>query len=114
MCFICFQKSGDDFNLVEVLFASALGLFTIVFIFLFCEFGEHVTQQFEKLNESFYQCDWYLLPIEMQRMFAVILIDTEKLAIIRGYANTACTRESFKMVISIDKFVGENNKFDFF
>ena len=72
--------------------------FTFVIMFLYCEFGEMVTNQFNELNERFSKCNWYLLPIEMQRMFVIVMANTQRPAMIQGYANVVCTRESFKQV----------------
>lgn len=74
--------------------------FTFTTIFAFCEFGERVTHQFNLFNEKFCHCDWYLLPIEIQRMYLIVLVGVQDPVMIRGFANTLCSRDAFKKVIS--------------
>lgn len=77
-------------------------LYTTFLIFLVCELGETVTNQYEILNAELYQCtDWYSFPIGMQRMFVTFMSCTQRPVFIHGYGNklTQCTRETFKKVI---------------
>lgn len=67
-------------------------------IFIFCEHGELVNNGFNEFNEELCQCDWYLFSIEMQRNLIIFNEYTQQPAIIRGFANTVCTREAFKKV----------------
>lgn len=92
------KKTGHTSNQFDIIFISFLLFWTIVLIFIFCELGERVTQQFNEFNEQFCQCNWYLFPIEMQRMFIIVISNTQRPAIIEGYANIVCTRDAFKQV----------------
>ena len=81
------------------LFTPFLQMFWIfATIAFFCEMGEMVTDQFEKFNTKLYQCDWYLFPIEVQRMLVIFMSDTQKPVFIHGYGNILCIRENFKKV----------------
>lgn len=80
-----------------------LNTLTVVFyafgsIFIFCENGELVNKGFNEFNDELCQCNWYLLPIEMQRNVVIFIENTQQPAIIRGFANTVCRREAFKKV----------------
>lgn len=75
--------------------------YTFGMLFAHCEIGERVTHQFNLFNEKFLHCNWYLFPIEMQRIYSIVLIGVQDPAIIQGFANTICTRDAFKRVIFI-------------
>lgn len=64
-------------------------------IFFLCECGEFVMDQFGEFDYELCQCNWYLFPVEMQRMIVIVIM---RPPIIRGYAVTECTREAFKRV----------------
>lgn len=57
-----------------------------------------LSYQFRMFNEELWQRDWYLFPIELQRMLVIFMLDTEQSMIIRGYGNIKCTRDAFKGV----------------
>ena len=73
--------------------------YTFGSLFAYCEFGERVTHQFNQFNENFCNCDWFSFPIEMQRIYLLVLVGVQDPVIIRGYAHTVCTRDAFKRVI---------------
>lgn len=88
---------------IDLITTICLVFWSIVFIYLYCECGEGVTDQFNQFNDELDQCNWYicyLFPIKLQRMLIVVIIDAQYPAVIRGYANTTCTRDSFKKVRS--------------
>lgn len=70
-------------------------------IYFQCEFGESVTNQFQLFSDELYcQCDWYMFPIEMKKMYLIFLSYAQQRAHLRGYGNTICIRNTFKEVIS--------------
>lgn len=73
---------------------------TLLTIFSVCELGEKVTHHFNVFNEKVCNCDWYLFSHEMKRIFLIVLSGAQQPAVIQGYANTVCTRDAFKSVIS--------------
>lgn len=79
-------------------------LISELIIFSLCELGETVTNQYEKLSDELYQCDWYSFPIEMQQMFVTFMSCTQQPVFIHGYGDTLtqCTRETFKKVIKLN------------
>lgn len=78
-------------------------------VFFNSELGERVTLQFNAFNELLCQSEWYLLPLDVQRMLVIFMMDTEQPAVIQGYGNIECTRASFKKV---DIFAGKQIEFD--
>lgn len=67
-------------------------------LFLICEFGEMITNEFEMFDNEFGQCNWYRFPIEIQRMFVTVTANTQQPEILQAFGNTPCTREIFKKV----------------
>lgn len=72
---------------------------TTIYIFLLCEPGERITIGFEDFSDELSGCDWYLLPIEMQRMYAIFLSDTQNPVKMESFANILCERETSKTVL---------------
>ena len=47
-------------------------------VFMFCDFGKNVTGGFEALNDVILDSEWYRFPIEIQRMFPIIMTSVQK------------------------------------
>lgn len=67
-------------------------------IFSVCELGEKVTYQFNLFNEELCNCDWFLFPKEMKRIYLIVFLGAQQPTVIQGYASTTCTRNTFKNV----------------
>lgn len=72
---------------------------TFAFVLIFCELGDMVSSQFVVFNDSLERLNWYLFPIEMQKMMIIVMAKTQQPALLRGFGNIVCTRETFKKVI---------------
>lgn len=58
-----------------------------------------LTDQFDEFNDKLEQsCDWYLFPHEVQKMYAIILVNAQQSTHLESYANIICTRETMKTV----------------
>lgn len=66
--------------------------------FLFCDFGQQVTNQFSEIDDMIYFCDWYTFPEEVQRILPIVMATAEQSVFLEGFANLMCTREAFKKV----------------
>lgn len=96
--FVLFQ-SARVFNPFNVITWAFLVFCSFVAIFIVCELGERMSNMFKSFNETLYQSNWYEFPIEIRRMFALVLMDAQQTVMIEGFANTLCARKSFKKVI---------------
>lgn len=76
---------------------------TCAVIFISCEIGELVTQQFEKIHAEFGQCNWYLYPIGMRKLFVIFLSNVQQPTLIRGFGNILYARSKVKEVKNIPK-----------
>lgn len=91
-----------DTSRLDTIAAILEMIWSFAAIFLFCEFGEKVTERFEKFHDELWQCDWYLCSAEIQRIYLLFMVDVQQLALFKGYANIRCTREMFKKVKLIE------------
>lgn len=91
-------KATDDWNgiILSRILMFAFGSFFV--LFLACEFGEWLTGRFDKFNDAFVRCKWYLWSDEMRRIYLIALAGTQQTEYIRSYGNIPCTRDSFKKV----------------
>lgn len=86
-------------ELNEMIVAAIVIVSVCTVLFLFCMFGESLTEQFSMLDEKLNQSiDWYLFPIGVQRMLLTVMSNTQQSVTIRGYGNIECTRDTFKAV----------------
>lgn len=96
LTFTLLKKDNLDLNIQLAL--SVLVFLSFSIIFAFCELGSQVTNQFNALDEKLCQSIWYLLPIEVQRMILIFMLDAQHAMFLRGYGNIECTRNAFKNV----------------
>lgn len=93
-------NQADHMNLFELLAIFLVLIWMIIFLFLLCEFGERMTNRFEMFDDELCRCDWYLLPIEIRRMYMIFKSDTQHPVNICSFFNITCEREIFKLVIT--------------
>lgn len=77
-----------------VIFLSSAFLLSIII----CEPAQWVTNNFEQCGDVLEECDWYLLPIELQRLYLIFLLDAQQPVHIQCYGGVVCSRETFKKV----------------
>lgn len=73
-------------------------LVSFALIFSFCELGEQIMSQFNKIDEEICNFDWHLLPLDIQKIYPIIMIGTQAPVMLIGMGNIECTREAFKKV----------------
>lgn len=71
---------------------------SFVAMFIFCNFGENMTNSFKNLNDSFCGCGWYSFPIDVQKMLPTICVAIQQPVVLMCYGNVLYTRETFKKV----------------
>lgn len=91
-------------------------------IFIACELNQRLTDKFEIFNDRFWELNWYLSPIELQRMYLIFGSNTQQSVYIRGYGNIFLTRETYKKVmpfriynrqiVTFDRSVSRQQLFD--
>lgn len=69
-----------------------------VIVFVICELGQRPTNAYEDLEDVIGQFDWYLFPIELQRMLPTFTNLTQQTIELPCFGSFACSRETFKKV----------------
>lgn len=73
----------------------------VFWLFLFCHFGNKLTQRFEDVGDNAYAyVAWYMLPMDMQKSYPMILRLGQRNVYLRGFAGTRFTREVFMLVFT--------------
>lgn len=72
--------------------------FSFAIIVISCNCGEFLVLRFDMVAEELYKSDWYLFPLEVQRMLIVVIAQTQQPTYIRSYGNITFTRQTLKMV----------------
>lgn len=109
--FFLFIKSKSTIDFTELVAPIDAILGSLLLVFLLCEFGGNVTKQYELFDDELWKCDWYLFPIELERKYVIFMSYTQQPAMIRGYGNVRCVRDSFKNVMTCIK--DYNSQMDF-
>lgn len=71
---------------------------SFVLVFVTCEIIGRITNEFEEVNDIMDQYEWYLFPLEIQKMLSMILIHAQQSVEIHCFGSTPCDRETFKKV----------------
>lgn len=70
------------------------------FLFVFCEFGERVSEAFEESYDVIGQLDWYAFPMNLQKMLHIIIISVQEPVTLKSFGNIPCAREQAKRVFN--------------
>lgn len=91
-------KSARVLNPFNVISLAFLVFCSFVAIFIVCELGERFSNMFKLFSEELWSSNWYEFPIEIRRMFVMVLAESQQTVMIEGFASTLCARVSFKKV----------------
>lgn len=64
--------------------------------FTICEIGERVSGAFVEICDVFDELNWYMLPIEIQRILPTILINAQQPVTLICFGSITCARDTFK------------------
>lgn len=96
--FFCILQLYNNGNWMGIIQQISYMFWSFGLIFILCNFGQKLTNQFDELNDALYMCDWYSFPLENQRMLPTILIATQQSVALKGFGNILCSRETSKSV----------------
>lgn len=74
------------------------GIWGVFLVFFACELSEMFNNKANEIGDAIDHLDWYLLPIEAQRMLPTVMIYAQKALYIKFFGKIACNREQFKKV----------------
>lgn len=78
--------------------ATFCGFWAVILVPFSCEFGQRLSEAFGEIEKVLVQLNWYLLPIEVQRMLPTIIIFSQKPLYVRFFGSISCHREQFQKV----------------
>lgn len=93
------SKSEHVSNIMDLVTPLTEMIWSFAMIAFYCQFSHMMCEGFNMFCEKFHRCDWYLFPIELQRIYLIFILDTQQLTIVRGFGNILCTRDTFKKVV---------------
>lgn len=67
-------------------------------IFLFCELGERLTEQFDEIDKEILNIEWYTFPTDVQKVILMVMNATKRPVMLCGIGSIRCTRMGFKDV----------------
>lgn len=68
------------------------------FVFILCEIGQRLTDAIYAIVYEFEQLKWYLLPIKIQRILPIILMNAQKPMTMGCFGIVVGDRNQFKQV----------------
>lgn len=85
-----------------VLFESVLcGFWALTLVMFACEAGQRTSNEADEIDDAFSQIDWYLLPVEVQRILPIMIIYMKEPIAVEFFGTLSCSREQFKKVSQI-------------
>lgn len=94
---ISFQSDPES-NPIELIIVLTLVVGSLLATFALGELGKWITSKSLTPYDILCQCDWYLLPVELQRKLTLVMLSSQQPLVIFGYGNVPCARETFKRV----------------
>lgn len=70
--------------------------FTLVFVA--CELGERVRNEFDGVRLLVDQLKWYLFPLNLRQLVPTIVINSQNPVEFKCFGSISCSRESFQKV----------------
>lgn len=83
---------------MPLLLLTLSGIISLALVFVACELGQRMGDAFEEIDYTIEQLDWYLFPMEIQRMLPMIIAIAQPPVLLECWGNIACTRDVFKHV----------------
>lgn len=70
---------------------------------LVCEIGQQISMTYDDIDGIIGQFDWYLFPCGIQRIFPIILMNSQETVILPCFGSISCDRDVSKKVGSLAK-----------
>lgn len=73
----------------------------ILWLYLFCYIGNHLTREFSRFGDEVYQLDWYMFPLQLQNNLPMALVLMQKNVYLEAYGGVGCTLKVFQRVLKL-------------
>lgn len=94
-----FFQSRPNTDIVVLFTVLFYAFFAFGVVFMSCEIGQRMTNAFEEVEDVTCQNSWYLFPLNVQRMFPMIIISLQETVELPIIGTVACGRDTFEKVI---------------
>lgn len=81
----------------------------IIGFYYICKFGDQVTESFQEIGESIYECPWHEMPLKIIKNFPTIIAIAQRPIYIYGCFNIRCTRITYRKVGDLRRKKKKNN-----
>lgn len=85
-------------NTVAFMIMVFYGFFGFALIYVVCELSQRISNAFSDICDAIDTYDWYLYPLELQRMLPLIILPIQQPVVIRCFGCVQCSRRAFKNV----------------
>lgn len=105
MIFFCTSFLSQDItNTLEIIVLINQMVWSMAIIFSACEFGERLSETFDKISFSYDQLSWYLFPSSAQHTLITQLVVAQKPVELSVIGEISCCRITLKNVSKISIF----------
>lgn len=66
--------------------------------YVFCHFGDILTQRYKDMRTITYNLDWHLYPRDTQKSILLMMNLADKKVYLKGFGGIGCDRKVFKTV----------------
>lgn len=67
-------------------------------VFVACEVGQRISNEFSEINDVIERFDWYLFPDELKKILPIVMNLAQRPVCIDFFGSIACSRDVFKKV----------------
>lgn len=89
------QNADNSIALVIAIFLFCWSFSLLAFV---CELCDRLTSAFGEIDYEIGQLNYHLLPMEIQRIIPIILMNVQKAVVLECFGNIYCDRMAFKKV----------------
>lgn len=83
----------------DILLAPLLLGVTLIQIYLFCYFGNSLSNSQEDIADYFHELNWHELPVQMQKLFLLPIMAAQNPIHMYAFGSIECTSETFTKVL---------------
>lgn len=96
------HQSRQEIDYLALLVTISEVVDVIIAVGTACELGERTNEMFGAIDDTFNETDWYLYPIEVQRMLSAVMIVAQKPIYVELFGSVTASRETFRQVSTTD------------
>lgn len=72
--------------------------FSLAILLASCELSGRLSNEFDDMNDLVEDIDWYLLPIKIQKIWPMIMMNAQQPVGFKSFGSYVCNRDTYKKV----------------